>query len=346
MSIRGDDLVSAKVPTLADVAKAAGVSLATASKALSNRYDVAESTKRRVLAVAEELSFTPNPLARGLLSGKTQSVGIITSDLDGRFSPRIMMGAEDALGAEKSSVVLCNSRGEPALERHHVQELLRRRVDALMVVGNVPEAREPLALKVQIPTVYVYQPSTDPADTSFVCDNRASGRMAARYLLDAGCRQVAHIGGDVGAVAAEDRADGTQQELAAAGLDLVGGKPFYGRWHDSWGWQVVGDLIERGVAFDGLVCGNDQIGRGAMEQLERRGLDVPGDVAVIGFDNWSVLSRDTRRPFPSLDMNLASLGRAAAQALVGAGDSAPGVHALPGTVVDTVVSGARRESTP
>ncbi|MEQ7736112.1 LacI family DNA-binding transcriptional regulator, partial [Escherichia coli] len=148
--------------TLADVAAAAGVSLATASKALADRYDVAQKTKERVHRAAEELSFSPNVLARGLLGGKTQSVGIITSDLDGRFAPSIMKGAEDALGADSSNVIMCNSRGNPELELHHAKALLGRRVDGLLIVGDEPEPRAMLQLRTRVPVVYVYQPCEDP----------------------------------------------------------------------------------------------------------------------------------------------------------------------------------------
>jgi LacI family transcriptional regulator len=321
-----------RLTTLADVANAAGVSLATASKALSDRYDVAASTKERVKAVAKELRFTPNHLARGLLSGRTESVGIITSDLDARFAPQIMMGAEDALGADRSSVLLCNSRGNPELERHHIQELLRRRVDGLIVVGDSPEPREPLDPAPPIPTVYVYAPSNEPDDLSFVCDNVHSARLATNYLIEQGRRRLVHLGGPAGSTAARDRADGTQAAARDAGLELLGGGPLLGDWQEIWGWQAVDRLLHDGVEFDGLVCGNDQIGRGALDQLDRRGIEVPDAVEVIGFDNWSILSRDTRRPFPSIDLDLAALGHAAAQALTRPGQTKSGTHAIPGFV--------------
>ncbi|KPC70202.1 LacI family transcriptional regulator, partial [Thermoactinomyces vulgaris] len=115
--------------TLSDVARLAGVSVGTASKALNGRNHVHAQTRERVLEAAAQLSFSPNSLARGLLAGRTGTVGLLTSDLVGRFSLPILMGAEDAFGAGQVSVFLCDARGDAIRERHHVQALLSRRVD-------------------------------------------------------------------------------------------------------------------------------------------------------------------------------------------------------------------------
>lgn len=324
--------------TLADVAAAAGVSLATASKALANRYDVAQKTRERVHRAAEELAFSPNMLARGLLGGKTQSVGIITNDLDGRFVPSIMKGAEDALGADSSNVIMCNSRGNPELELHHARALLARRVDGLLVVGDEPEPRAPLKLRTRVPVVYVYAPCDDPLSTSFVCDNVRTARMAAEAMIKSGHRRVAHIGGPITATAARDRAAGTRLAVKAAGLELRGGEALWGNWSQSWGWEATARLLDGEEDVDALVCGDDQIARGAREQLEARGLRVPQDIALVGFDNWDVLSGVVRQPFSSMDMNLVELGQAAARA-VAQRDFAAGITRLPGTLVDRGTTG-------
>src|SRR3954447_4306631 len=122
--------------TLTDVARLAGVSIATASKAINGRDQVAPATRERVMAAAEELSFTPNELARSLINGRTGTVGLLTSDLEGRFVIPILMGAEDAFGAGKINVFLCDARGDTIREQYHLKALLTRRVDGLIVVGR------------------------------------------------------------------------------------------------------------------------------------------------------------------------------------------------------------------
>ena len=160
-----------RAPTLADVARLAGVSVATASKALNGRDHVRAETRSRVLEAAEQLSFIPNSLARSLLAGRTGTVGLLTSDLEGRFSIPILMGAEDAFGAGRVAVFLCDARGDTIREQHHVQALLNRRVDGLIVVGSRTDPRPSLGRKLPVPVVYTYAPSEDPHDLSIVCDN-------------------------------------------------------------------------------------------------------------------------------------------------------------------------------
>src|SRR3954452_11800191 len=109
--VRGQGSRSQRAVTLSDVARLAGVSVATASKALNGRDQVAPATRQRVINAADRLAFSPNPLARGLLAGRTGTVGLLTSDLDGRFVIPILMGAEDAFGAGQVSVFLCCTRG-------------------------------------------------------------------------------------------------------------------------------------------------------------------------------------------------------------------------------------------
>lgn len=321
----------ASVPTLADVADRAGVSKATASKALADRYGVSQATRDRVVQAARELKFTPNPLARGLGGGSTKTVGMITADIDGRFAPQIMFGVEDALGADRSSVIMCNSRGRQDLEDHHIRELLRRSVDGLIVVGDSPESRPPITPEASVPVVYAYAPSLEAGDVSVVCDNVEAGRLAAAHLISVGRTKLVHIAGPQRDVAARDRQEGFRTGASVAGVRTPMQGAMFGDWSEQWGWQATSRLIEGGVDFDGLVCGDDQIARGALDQLLSRGLRVPGEVDIIGFDNWSVLSEHCRHPFSSVDMNLPQVGRAAAQALL-TGDPRPGIQRIAGRV--------------
>src|SRR5690606_15362728 len=185
----------ARAATLSDVARRAGVSIATASKALNDRGDVAAATRAKVLAVAAELSFTPNAMAKGLLAGRTGTVGLLTSDLEGRFMIPILMGAEDAFGAGRINVFLCDARGDAIREQHHLRELLSRRVDGIIVVGRQTDPRPSLGQEIPVPVVYAYAPSDDPRDPSLTPDNVAGGRLAVEHLIACGRTRIAHITG-------------------------------------------------------------------------------------------------------------------------------------------------------
>ncbi|WP_307857510.1 LacI family DNA-binding transcriptional regulator [Paenarthrobacter sp. DKR-5] len=317
--------------TLKDVAALAGVSIATASKALNGRGYVHPQTRERVVEAAKKVSFTPNSLARGLLAGRTGTVGLLTNDLVGRFSIPVLMGAEDAFGTGKMSVLLCDARGDAIRESYHLQALLARRVDGLIVVGSSTDPRPSLGHDLPVPVVYAYGPSQDPRDVSVVPDNVAGAALAIDHLLSLGRRNIAHITGQEGYLAAQDRAAGASKRLAEEGLALAGGRVLYGDWSEAWGRSAASALIEQNPTVDAIFCGNDQIARGAIDAIRDRGLSVPGDVAVIGFDDWQVVTTGSRPQLSSIDMDLETLGRTAAQRLFAAidGSEGSGVEHLP-----------------
>ncbi|GCE77435.1 LacI family DNA-binding transcriptional regulator [Cellulomonas biazotea] len=323
-----------KPPTLADVAKLAGVSLATASKSLNGRQQVKAETRERVLSAAEQLNFSPNVLARHLLSGRSGTIGLVTHDLEGRFSIPTLMGAEDAAGTGKTSVLLCDARGDALREQYHVQALLGRRVDGLIVVGARPDPRPSLG-QLPVPVVYAYAPSQDPADMSVVTDNLLGGRLVAEHLLTCGRTRVAIVTGDAGYGAAHDRVDGASAVLAEAGVEVLGGQALYGSWTEEWGRTAAGLLISRFDDVDAIVCGSDQIARGVLDTLRESGRRVPEDVAVTGHDNWEILALNARPQLTSIDMNLEELGRRAAALLFDAIEGNPhsGTEVIPSRLV-------------
>jgi LacI family transcriptional regulator len=329
--------------TLTDVARLAGVSVATASKAINGRDEVAPATRERVLDAAGRLSFSPNPLARGLLAGRTGTVGLLTGDLDGRFVIPILMGAEDAFGAGQVNVFLCDARGDTIREQHQLRALLSRRVDGLIVVGSQTDPRPSLGPDLPVPVVYAYAPSEDPNDISLTPDNVSAGRIAIEHLLAGGRRRIAHIGGDPQYAAAQDRAIGARQALAAAGLELV--SDVFSEWSEGWGRDATAQLLAQHPDVDAILCGSDQIARGALDTARDLGRAVPDDVAVMGFDNWEVLTVNARPQLTSIDANLQHLGRTAAQRVFAAIDGVEigsGTYRLPVRLVIRGSTLARR----
>ena len=198
--------LTGRAARLEDVAALAGVSLATASKALHNKPRISEETKQRVLDAARQLNYSPNKLAQSLARGTTGTIGLVTSDLQGRFSTPILIGAENELRAQSTSVLLANARDDAALERQHVEKLLSLKVDGLLIVQCETNPRPTLGHDWGVPLVYVSGPSTDPKDCSVTCDNVDAGRMAINHLISCGRRHIAIIGGDETYTAATDGA--------------------------------------------------------------------------------------------------------------------------------------------
>jgi LacI family transcriptional regulator len=321
--------------TITDVARLAGVSPGTASRALNGRSGISEETTRRVRRAAEKLGYQPNALARGLLTGKSATVGLITTDSFGRFSIPVMQGAEDALGPGSISVFLCDSRGDRIREQHYLRTLLERRVDGIIVTGKRQDPRDPIARDLPVPVVYAMTCSKSPGDLSLVPDDEQGAELAVGHLLSTGRTQIGHITGPHGFVAARLRSSAAQKMLAEAGLELAGGNPMFGEWSEEWGRHAAAMLLRSAPSLDAVFCGNDQVARGVADIVRESGRRIPDDVALVGFDNWDVIATACRPPLSTVDMNLRELGHVAGQRLLDAidGGSAAGLHKLPCTLV-------------
>jgi LacI family transcriptional regulator len=306
--------------TLTDVARLAGVSVATASKALNSGRDVAADTRLRVLQAANQLSFEPNILARGLISGRTRTIGLLTDELAGRFSIPILLGAENALANEQMAVLLCDARGDAIRRQHYIRTLLARQVDGFIILGDSNDLRSSLSRHIPVPVVYVYGQSTDPGDLSVLADDEGGARLAVEHLVRLRRRNIVHITGPQTYRAARDRVTGMQAVLAESGLRLVGDEPLYGEWSQRWGRHATRMLITAHPEIDAIFCGNDQIAAGAAQTLTDHGRRIPDDVAVVGYDNWEVLAADCRPPLTTVDLNLEQLGATAVRQLTAALD--------------------------
>lgn len=316
---------------LADVAALAGVSVGTASKALNGGGRMRPETRQRVLAAVEELDFRPNQHAQSLHTGRSWTVGLMTTDGIGRFSTPVLLGAEDALGAGKISVLLCDTRGDAIREQHHLRNLMDRRVDGIIVTGRRTDPRPPLPGVRPVPTVYALSPSTDPADTSVVSDDRGGAHLAVEHLLATGRTRIAHVTGPAHHAAARDRASHTVELLERSSLRLATGRVHFGEWSEAWGRSAAEAVLRTAPDTDAFFCGNDQIARGVADALRERGVDVPSQVAIVGYDNWDTMALASRPPLTTIDMDLTEIGRMAALRLLDAINSepAPGLHTVP-----------------
>ncbi|SOC87794.1 transcriptional regulator, LacI family [Curtobacterium sp. 314Chir4.1] len=318
---------------ITDVAALAGVSIGTASKALNGTGQLRDATRARVKDAAEKLGFVGDARARALSSGRTYTVGMITTDSFGRFSIPVLLGAEDALSAGQMAVLLCDTRDDHVREAHYLRSLAARGVDGIIVTGRSADPRPPI--DVPMPVVYAFTPSTSDADVSITLDDAAGSSEVASHVLSLGRQRVAIVTGPARHRSAERRVAGA---VSVLGSRLVG-EPLYGEWSERWGRQAV-DVLTRGSAdVDAIVCGSDQIARGVCDRLREVGRSVPDDVVVTGFDDWDVMALASRPPLTTVDLRLEELGRVAGRALL---DLIDGGAAASSAVTPTLVI---REST-
>ena len=331
--------------TIHDVAKAARVSVGTVSKALNGNGQLREETRTMVRLAAERLRFRPNEIARRLTGQQHFTVGLITTDRHGRFTMPVLEGIQDALDEARISVFLCTAAGDPARERQHVESLLAKRVDGFIVTGKRSTPRPKLDLDGEsVPILYAFARVEDPDSPCLLPDDRGGGRLAGEHLLALGRTRIAHITGPARTPAVQDRREGLELALAARGLALPPEHLLMGSWSEAWGHEATSRLLASGRPIDAIFCGSDQIARGVVDALRERGVRIPADISVVGFDNWEIIADATRPPLTSVDMNLVELGREGGRRMLDliAGRRWQGVDRLPCSLIVRQSCGAKR----
>jgi LacI family transcriptional regulator len=313
--------------TIHQVAEAAGVSISTASKALNNNGRMAPETRERIKRIATEVGFRPNAMAKGLQSRRSFTIGLLTNDTYGRFTLPVMAGVSEALVDHGVSVFLSAIEDDPVLAQSHVEALLDKQVDGIIASGKRIDRRLPVDLSgLPVPVVYAFSEGT-PDSVTFRSDDAQGAGIAMEWLMEIGRKNIVHITGPEDFFSVRERAEAFREALGDTNEIL------FGIWAESWGHQAVGVLWGRpGAKPDGIFCGNDQIARGVVDALRERGVQVPEDVSVVGFDNWEIVAAATRPPLTTVDMDLKELGRQAGLTVLRLAEGKPvepGVRKLP-----------------
>jgi LacI family transcriptional regulator len=288
---------------------------------------MADATRERVKRIAREIGFRPNALARGLLSNRSFTVGLLTNDTYGRFTLPVMAGISEALVDHGVSVFLCAIEDDPALAKIHVDAMLDKQVDGIIATGKRIDKSLPVDLAgLPVPVVYAFTRGADDSVT-FTSDDGHGARLATEWLREIGRERLVHITGPESFASVGERADAFRD---TAGKDAA---VLHGSWSEDWGHEAIDRIWKTGGALpDGIFCGNDQIARGVVDALRERHVDVPKDVSVIGFDNWEIMAEQTRPPLTTVDMNLKNLGREAGLMVLALAEGTavePGVRRLP-----------------
>jgi LacI family transcriptional regulator len=321
--------------TIHDVARAAGVSVGTVSKALNGYGQLRDETRSAVRAAADRLGFRPNELAQSLLRKRSFTVGLISTDSYGRFSIPVLEGIESALEPARLSVFLCRA-DDPVRERRHVDALLAKRVDGVIVTGRRTDLRPPIDLgSASVPVIYAFAQVEGGKALCLLPDDRGGARLAVEHLIGLGRRRIAHVTGPVDFEAVRQRREGFRQALSEAGMRARPGHVLAGAWSEAFGRAAAERLMASRSGVDAIFCGSDQIARGVIDSLRESGVRVPDDVAVVGFDNWDVIAAATRPAITTIDMNLHELGRQAGLRLLDmmGGPRPTGVERLPCSLV-------------
>jgi len=306
-----------RAPSIRDVARLAGVSYQTVSRVLNNSESIRPSTRERVLEVIDRVGYRPNQAARALVTSKSRTIGVLTSQ-SAHYGPSTSLRAiEDAARAAGYVVTTTSlTTSDPDGIVDSLEHLMRQAIEGLVVIApqvRVFEAFTRLAL--QIPLVTLDSTGRD-ALRSLSVDQIHGARLATRHLIDLGHEQIMHLAGPQDWIEAEARMRGFLEEIGAA--DLPTHPPVLGDWSADAGYRVGSEL----VAFrevTAVFAANDQMALGLFHAFREAGLDVPGDISVVGFDDIPEASHYWP-PLTTVRQDFAELGRRAVALLVGALD--------------------------
>lgn len=278
--------------TIREVARAAGVSVATVSRVVNNASNhVRPDTRDRVLAAIGRLRYEPNLVARGLKKRVTRTVGLIIPDISNPFYPAIARGIEDVASRAGLGVLLCNTYEDLGKERAYLALLNTRMVDGLIfatVGANTAHLR--MLRRRGVPAVLVARAPAGVGIDAVLVDNRRGARDATAHLIRLGHRDIAFIGGPDSLAVEVEREAGYREALAEAGISPNPRLRFNGGFRAEGGAAAVRALLERRERFSAIFAANDLMAIGAMEELRHRGRRIPHDVAVVGFDDITFAS--------------------------------------------------------
>ena len=295
-------------PTLHDVAARAGVSKSLASLALQGSPKVATASRDAILAAADELGYRPNRTASSLVRQRTHTIGVHILDLHNPVFAEILDGVHEAVRGHGYSTLLVTGNADPATERTEITRLLESRVEGLILIAHRLSDEDLRQIAAEVPTVVVtWQPRGIPGLDSVSGDDVAGARLAVEHLVGLGHRRIAHVSGGENRIARQRRT-GYEQEMARHALEPL---VVEGAFTESGGY--VGARAAVDADATGLFVANDLAAIGALAALRDRGLRVPDDVSVVGYDGMRLLD--------SLDLTtvaqpLADMGRTAADLLM------------------------------
>jgi LacI family transcriptional regulator len=283
---RAESQMSPRRVTIEDVARAAGVSRQTVSRAINNRGEISPQTRARVLGVAEEMGYRPSSIARGLATQRTRTLGLVVPDSANPFFSEVARGAEHVAYAEGYNVFLCNTDEDQQREQAVLQSLEEKRVDgAVLCSSRLPEDKL-RAIVSRYPAVVLINRRVEGDDVGTVLiDDEMGGQMATRHLLRADHRAVGFLAGPPASHSGRQRAKGYRVALTTAGL------PDNANWvrHCSpvveGGRETARELLADHPDLTALFCYNDLVAVGALQACADLGRAVPGDIAIVGFDD-------------------------------------------------------------
>jgi len=297
-------------PTIYDVARLAGVSTATVSRALNGTGQIAPATRLAIDDAVAQLGYHPNTAARSLVTRSTQTIALLLPDITNPFYAALASGVQERALESGHTMLLCTTEGDPEREEQYLSLLRAKQVDGVLVDGLVlPPARITRFVRDGLPIVCLDRDIDSTLVPLVQVNNRRGARLATEHLLALGHTRIAHVAGAAELRISEERIAGYQDAHYGVGIPPDPELRAVGSFTEEGGYEATESLL-RGPSFTAVFAANDLSALGVLSALSESGRAVPDDVSVVGFDDLR-LSRYTTPPLTTIHQPAAEIAREA-----------------------------------
>jgi LacI family transcriptional regulator len=304
--------------TILDVARMAGVSKSTVSRFLNEAGPVNAKTADKIRVAISELKYSPNYFAQGMRTSRTRTIGIVIPDYANPFYPELLKGIEIRARESGYMTQICNTDMDAETEYDRLNELVRRQIDGIVLCSynRIPRDLAYLAdIAKQIPVV-IMDPVVKNESLSYVITDGYTGTVnAVSYLVSLGRKRIAYIKGPDRLYVTKERCLGYRDALTANGLEYRDELVYAADFSMESGYRAAEHFHQDGLHLDALMAATDLMAIGAIKYFNQAGIDVPGQVAVVGFDNIS-LCEIIVPSLSTIAQPIGALGRAAAEIII------------------------------
>jgi LacI family transcriptional regulator len=302
--------------TLREVAVAAGVTIATASRAMTGAYGVHADTRRRVLEAAATLNYKPNRFARALVTGRSNVIGLVVSDVRNPYFAEIARGAEDAAYAAGRDLMLCNSDLDSTKQMRYINSLLEKRVEGIVMnsVMSLSRKEQTSIAESKVPVVLLYRPTEQTVFSTVSTDSERGGELAASCLLENGHRHMAYFSGPRQHANLSKRVSGFVDRVNKFGSG-ASASVIHGTHTLAGGYEMAKALFRKPGSITGIATANDVVAFGVLKAALEMGVQIPRDFSLIGFDDVEI-SSIVHPPLTTVRQSKYEIGSAAVEILL------------------------------
>lgn len=303
--------------TMKDIAKKAQVSVNTVSRALNDKPDISETTKKKVREIAKQLNYKRNILARNVRTSKTKTIGVVISDNSNPFFAKVLKGIEDTTNKQDYQIILCNTEEKCEKEARSVNLLLELRVAGLLITPTQASIKHILELKkLGIPFVLLSRKIEDIITNYVICDDVLGAYLATNHIIKQGHKKIAYLSGSAEISDAKERLRGYKQALFENSIEF---NPLFvkiGCMNPETGYKAMKEILTEQQLPTAVFCFSDYVAMGAIKAIEEKKYRIPMDIAIVGYDDVE-FAQYLKVPLTTIKNPQYSIGVEAAKLLIG-----------------------------